>query len=234
MLDAQAATDKETSTVSKNVFTLKDCHVISNSVLLLLSGIETTASTLSFALYFLAAQPQQQAAVHNELQGVITNGKDVSFDELENLKHLDMVVREALRLFPAVPLMVVRVCDRDTNVMGQFIPAGVNILVPAWHIQRDPQLWPEPSKFLPERFLEDPTERNPVTFLPFGLGPRTCLAKRLALFELKTAIFKILAAYEITLSDTTKLPVRAVVPDVILRPENPIMLNLRARETIKL
>lgn len=233
MLDAQDVSSRDLSDKSKSAFPLEDRHVIGNSIILLLSAIETTTSVLSFALYSLAAHPEEQEAVYKEMRTLLPSRKEVNFDELQKLKRLDMVVREVLRLFPAIPLMVVRECNQDTNIMGQFIPGGVNLMVPVWHIHRDPHHWYEPSKFLPERFLEQPADRNQATFLPFGLGPRTCLGKRLALFELKAALFKILTSFEVLLSDKNCHPVAVVVPEIILRPESPIMLNLRAREIVK-
>lgn len=232
MLDAQGDYKKGLVDFPRNGCPWEDDLLTSNSIIMVMAGFGTTASTLTFILYLLAAHPEEQKKVYDEMRRHVANGKNVDFDELQKLRRLDMVVRETMRLFPAIPIMISRVCYQDINVMGQRIPAGVNIIIPAWHLHRDPQLWSQPSTFYPERFLEDRPERNPVTFIPFGIGERACIGKRLALFEIKAALFKVLTNYELVLGENTKFPCEVVVPSVISKPKNPIMLRLRSRQTV--
>lgn len=231
MLDTQnEASNGDSGGIRKNNTLLEDRHIVSNAIVLLMAGFETTAMTISFAHYLLATHPEEQEKVYQEMKEVLPNVQHPDIEELDKLKRLDMVIRETLRLYPAVPMMVSRVGTKDMTVLGQFIPAGVNVMAPSWHVQRDPDLWPEPSKFIPDRFLEEQPDRHPVSYMPFGLGPKMCLGKRLALLELKVSLFKVLTNYRIAMSQDAKLPIKAIVPDLLIRPEGPIMLTLQKRD----
>ncbi|XP_058883506.1 thromboxane-A synthase-like [Acipenser ruthenus] len=110
-----------------------------------------------------------------------------------------MVISETLRMYPP-GFRFTRDAAKDWNVNGHFIPAGATIEIPAGYIHYDPEYWPEPEKFIPERFTtEAKSQRHPFTYLPFGAGPRSCIAMRLALLEAKIAM--ILGCPEIHLSN---------------------------------
>ncbi|KAM7305153.1 cytochrome P450 3A4-like [Ixodes scapularis] len=164
MLDAQAGTEDAAYDVHKSGLLIEDRHLVSNAIVLLLAGFETTAVTLGFALYLLAMHPEEQERVHTEMEDLFSHANELTFDDVHQLKHLDMVIRETLRLYPPVPLLVARTCLSDKTVMGQFIPAGTTLIAPAWHIHRNPEYWPEPSRFLPERFAEGHPERHPMAY----------------------------------------------------------------------
>ncbi|CAN7994028.1 unnamed protein product [Ixodes hexagonus] len=231
MLDAQAGTEDKSYDVRKNGLLIEDRHLVSNSTLFLVGGFETTAVTLGFILHLLAVHPEEQEKVHAEMEDLFPHMDELAFDDVQQLKRLDMVIRESLRLYPPVPLMVARTCPSDKVVMDHFIPGGTRLIAPAWHIHRNPEYWPEPSRFLPERFAEDHPERHPVAFFPFGLGPRTCIGKRLALFELKMAVCAILRYYRLVPCVETQDPVPVVVPCVSLRPVGGLKLRLETRKT---
>ncbi|CAN7942385.1 unnamed protein product, partial [Ixodes hexagonus] len=230
MLDAQAGTGDESYDVRKNGLLIEDRHLVSNSIILLLAGFETTAVTLGFILHLLAMHPEEQEKVRTEMEDLFPHADELGFDDVQQLKRLDMVIRETLRLYPPVPLMVARTCLPDKTVMDQFFPAGTTLIAPAWHIHRNPEHWPEPSRFLPERFAEDHPERHPAAFFPFGLGPRTCIGRRLALVELKMAVCAILRNYRLSQCEETQDPPPLVVPSLSLRPVGGLKLRLETRK----
>ncbi|CAN7947389.1 unnamed protein product [Ixodes pacificus] len=140
-----------------------------------------------------------------------------------------MVIRESLRLYPPVVLFVSRHCREDTTIMGQFIPAEANIIVPTWHIHHDPEHWPEPFKFDPERFAEGLNTDHSAAYLPFGLGPRVCIGKRFALLEIKLALCKLIRKYRIRQCKETQDPVKLVVPTAAINPEKGISVKFEQR-----
>lgn len=144
-------------------------------------------------------------------------------------EHNGRQVSECLRMYPPVILFVSRTCKEDVTVMGQFFPAGVHVMVPTWHIHHDPDMWPEPFKFDPERFAEGKDNYHPAAYLPFGLGPRVCIGKRFALLELKMAICKIIRRFKISQCAETEDPLKFIVPSIIINPENGIKVKLESR-----
>ncbi|KAL1435719.1 hypothetical protein MTO96_010504 [Rhipicephalus appendiculatus] len=233
ILDEQNETISETQNkLNRRGKYLDDKYVSSNAAIFLLAGAESTSSTLSFLLYLLARNPGEQEKVVKELDRVLASekGSDLRFDQLHLLKRVDMVIHEGLRLYPPVPLHLVRRCSRDTTVCGQFIPAGVNVIVTPWLIHHDPDLWPEPEQFIPDRFAEECGEsHSKEAYMPFGLGPRVCIGQKLALTTLKIALVKLLRKYRLTLRNEAAGSPTLSVPSVILVPGGGVTVRLERR-----
>ncbi|CAN8019058.1 unnamed protein product [Ixodes persulcatus] len=227
MLDAQTSGEESSIGSGSNATVFEDRHLLSNCFLFLIAGFDTTASSLAFIMHVLAKYPEEQERVFNEISKAFPDGAELTYDGVQHLKRLDMVVCETLRLYPPVVLFVSRHCTRDTTVSGQFFPAGVNVLLPTWHVHHDPDFWPEPLKFDPERFSEG--EKVQSAYFPFGLGPRVCIGKRFALLEVKLATCNIIRRYRVSKCEQTQDPLRFVVPSVVLNPENGIRVRLQKR-----
>lgn len=214
---------------------LDDQYISSNAAIFLLAGTEATASALSFLVYLLARHPREQEKVVKEMEDIFPSEEEIkfNFNELHRLKRIDMVIYEGLRLYPPVPLYLIRRCSQDTTVCGQFIPAGVNVMVTPWLIHNDPEFWPEPEKFLPDRFAEENTEsRQNGTYMPFGLGPRVCIGQKLGFLALKSALVKVVRDFRLTLCDEATGPPTLSVPSVILLPGGGVKVRLEHRTTI--
>lgn len=232
LLDAQAGKDSDTFDADKTEcdggFVINDDKLLANSFLLLLAGFETTATSLGFILHLLSQHPDEQETLHAELVAASPN-ESLDYERLMQLRRLDMVVQECLRLYPPVVLLLSRACRANTTIMGQFFPKGVNIMVPVWHIHHDPELWPDPFKFCPERFSPDAPPHHPTAFIPFGLGPRMCLGMRFALLELKTVLGKIIRKYRISPCGDEKEHLELTVPVSIINPKHAIKVRLHPR-----
>ncbi|XP_054926571.2 cytochrome P450 3A12-like isoform X2 [Dermacentor andersoni] len=230
MLEAQDGAEGSSSDTGRRVMRLiEDRHVVGNAFIFLAAGFETTATSLGFLMYLMATHPDEQERLRAELESVFGTDQEISYEGLQQLKRLDMVVQEALRIYPPVVLFISRHCDKDTTIMGHFFPAGVNIMIPTWHIHHDPALWPEPFEFRPERFDPDGSgglPQQPAAFLPFGLGPRVCIGKRFALLELKMAVCRVLREYRILRCEETQEPLKIIVPSVIINPERGVVVRL--------
>ncbi|KAK8776395.1 hypothetical protein V5799_030262, partial [Amblyomma americanum] len=131
MLDAQTGAKNDSHASGKKVKTLEQRHLSSNAVVLLIAGFDTTASALAFLLHLVAKHPEEQDKILHEMEERFPGIDELSFEQLHELERLYMVVKEAVRLYPPVPLMVARTCTQDTTVLGHFIPARVNIVAPA-------------------------------------------------------------------------------------------------------
>ncbi|CAN8019282.1 unnamed protein product [Ixodes persulcatus] len=230
MLDAQAGIEDNTKNTGEGKKLMEDRHLLANCFIFLAAGFETTATSLAFIIHVLAKYPEEQDRILDELNKTFPEkDQELTYDGVQQLKRLDMVISESMRLYPPVILFISRACREDTTIMGQFFPAGVNIIVPTWHIHHDPDLWPEPFNFDPERFAEGLNATHSAAYLPFGLGPRVCIGKRFALLEIKMALCKMIRKYRIRQCEETQDPLKMVVPSVIINPEKGIHVKFEHR-----
>jgi len=122
---------------------------------LIVAGHETTAGTLNWIWYLLAHNPVAEAQLHTEVDAL---AGEPAFDDLPRLEYARQIAEEALRLYPPVWLFSRKALGDDT-LSGQRIPAGSDIFLSPWLMQRDPSLWPQPEAFRPERYA-DPEARE--------------------------------------------------------------------------
>ena len=185
---------------------LSDKSIISQSVLFFFAGYDTTAALLTFAGYRLATNPEIQERVQAEVDNAVARHGGLTYASLQEMPYLDRVIAETLRLYPPATRLE-RESTRGYPLPGTsvHVPAGTVVQVSVYAIHRDPDHYPEPLKFDPDRFLpEEKEKRHPCAYMPFGSGPRNCIAMRFALFEAKVALAAILK--ELTLKPTPKTP----------------------------
>ncbi|KAH7512084.1 hypothetical protein FEM48_Zijuj12G0053000 [Ziziphus jujuba var. spinosa] len=142
---------------------------------LFIAGLETTSSTIEWALVELVCKPDSTKKAKTELTQAVGQNRKVEERDIQYLPYLQAVIKETLRLHPPLPFLIPRKAMRDTNFMGYFIPNNTQVLVNAWAIGRDQDVWVEPSCFKPERFIDS----NKVDYkgqhyelIPFGAGRR--------------------------------------------------------------
>ncbi|WP_306338452.1 cytochrome P450 [Streptomyces sp. KL118A] len=161
---------------------LTDEEVLDQVVTFLVAGSETTASTLAFVFHLLGAHPEIEQRVHAEIDAAVGDRSPV-FDDLPNLEYTRAVITEALRLYPP-SWMSMRVASADTELGGHPIPSGAMVVYSAWAMHHNPELFPEPEKFAPERWLDERAKDVPRgALLPFGAGSHKCIGDVLALTE---------------------------------------------------
>ncbi|XP_068081668.1 cytochrome P450 4c3 [Anabrus simplex] len=197
-------------------------------------GHDTTSSALSWAIHLLGAHPHVQERVVEELKDIFGDcDHQPTYENLGQMRYLEQVIKETLRLYPSVPAFS-RQLQADTEIMsvsvGYNVPAGANVTIPLFILQRDPQLYPDPNKFDPDRFsLEAMQSRPPYCFLPFSAGPRGCIGQRFGIMELKVVLSTILRNFRIESLDKTEDI--TVLMELILRPKNPLRIKLHPRKT---
>jgi cytochrome P450 len=165
---------------------------------ILMVGHETSSVTATWALYLLARNPQASAILVEEIDRVL-QGRPPTAEDVERMPYLDMVFNECLRVLPSVPFILRSPLEDDT--LGGFrVAAGSTVAIVPWVTHRHPDFWPEPERFLPERFSD--TGRagsHRHAFLPFGAGQRICLGEFMGQLEGKLMIAQILQRYRLTL-----------------------------------
>ncbi|CAO2630632.1 Cytochrome P450 3A1 [Lemmus lemmus] len=189
---------------------LTDMEIIAQSINFIFAGYETTSSTLAFALHSLATHPDIQKKLQEEIDMALPNKAPLNNDKVMEMEYLDMVLNETLRLYPN-GLRLDRVCKKDVEINGVLLPKGSVVVIPVYALHHDPQYWPEPTEFRPERFSkENKGSINPYVFMPFGNGPRNCIGMRFALMMMKLAITKVLQNFSFQPCKETQVREKAI------------------------
>lgn len=194
-------------------------------VSILMAGHETTAAALGWTFYLLATHPEVERRVYAEVMSVIGHRRP-AYRDLQNLEYTRAVFEEALRLYP--PVWTISRTAIGPDRLGDYaIRAGNSIMLCIYAIHRDPDLWPNPDQFMPERFLPDATPKPlPYAYIPFGGGPRKCIAARFATMEAMIVLAMIIRAFKVNL-----VPGYPVEPEpmITLRQRYGVQVNLQYR-----
>eukprot|EP00252_Welwitschia_mirabilis_P011234 TRINITY_DN2528_c0_g1_i2.p2 TRINITY_DN2528_c0_g1~~TRINITY_DN2528_c0_g1_i2.p2 ORF type:complete len:206 (-),score=21.20 TRINITY_DN2528_c0_g1_i2:279-896(-) len=148
---------------------------------LFLAGTDTTQITVEWALSELIKNPSLMKKAQAEIDEAIGRERLLEETDVERLPYLQAVVKETLRIHPAVPLLQHR-AENTTEIGGFVIPKGTSVIINNWAIARDPSAWKEPCEFRPERFLQQNVDfrGRDFEFIPFGAGRRICVGMPLA------------------------------------------------------
>ncbi|XP_069715354.1 thromboxane-A synthase isoform X3 [Phaenicophaeus curvirostris] len=150
------------------------------------------------------------------------------YQNVQELLYLDMVIAETLRMYPPA-FRFTREAAKDCVVLGQHIPAGAVIETAVGHLHHNPEFWPEPEKFIPERFTEEAKkERHPFAYLPFGAGPRGCIGMKMGLLETKITLLRILQKFRFKTCPETEIPLQ-LKSKATLGPKNGVYIMLESR-----
>lgn len=191
----------------------------------LFEGHDTTASALSWTLYCLATNPDAQARAQAEIDEVLGNRDDITYDEAKNkFEFLEACIKESLRLFPPVPF-IVRNSEETLDIGGYKVPDGTDIILLIYAIQRSEKYWKDPNTFNPDRFATDGI-KHPFAYTPFSAGHRSCVGQVFAMLEEKIILASLLRNFEFEFDNTS-----VVDPEtyVILRPRNGVYVRIRRR-----
>ncbi|KAF9564495.1 cytochrome P450 [Agrocybe pediades] len=189
--------------------------IISNVLLAIVAGSDTTASVLSNAAYLLMSHPEKHRKLQREIDAAFREYQMLEFDPLRTydemlskLPYLNAVLNETLRLFPAVPTTIQRAPSKGTRGkmlqaenVSIFLPEGNGIMVPPYTLHRDPRYFsPSPDSFIPERWLPATDGTEYITsrdaFIPFSVGPANCAGRALALVELRYVVATLVRHFE--------------------------------------
>uniref|UniRef100_A0A8K9XUP1 Cytochrome P450 3A n=1 Tax=Oncorhynchus mykiss TaxID=8022 RepID=A0A8K9XUP1_ONCMY len=189
MIDSQKGND--TKTGGEQTKGLTDHEILSQAMIFIFAGYETSSSSMSFLAYNLATNPHTMTKLQEEIDTVFPNKASIQY--------------ESLRLYPVAPRLE-RVAKKTVEINGIIIPKDCIVLVPTWTLHRDPEIWSDPEEFKPERFSKENKESiDPYTYMPFGAGPRNCIGMRFALIMIKLAMVEILQSFTFSVCDETEV-----------------------------
>jgi cytochrome P450 len=194
---------------------------------MLLAGHETTANALAWTFHLLAGNPSAQRRLGAELVEVLPD-RLPSATDVARLPYTVAVVHEAMRLYPPAWVLARRLVE-DRTVCGYALPAGSMIVSSPWVVHRDPQWWPRPDAFEPERWLTAAPERPRYAYFPFGGGPRQCIGNSFAEMEAILVLAALCRHWTVTPVEGARIEPLALVT---LRPAHGVPVTLTARHSL--
>lgn len=195
----------------KKIGNWTDEDLVAQALVFFLGGFETTATLMQVASYELCRNLDVQQKLIEEVDEMVEklNGQTISYEQLNQMKYLEMVIHETLRMWPSFRATA-RYCARDYSYKDEEtgkvlkVEKGTMIFIPLGIIQMDEKYFPEPEKFDPYRFSdENKSKIQAGTFLPFGMGPRVCIGSRYALLEAKLLLFYVMSRFSIEKTEKT-------------------------------
>ncbi|KAH0938954.1 hypothetical protein HID58_006415 [Brassica napus] len=162
---------------------------------MVVGGTDTSTNTIEFAMAELISNPKLMKRAQQELDEVVGKEHIVEESHITRLPYILAIMKETLRLHPTIPLLVPHRPTETAVVGGYTVPKDTKVFINVWSIQRDPNVWENPTEFCPERFLDNKScdfSGTDYSFLPFGSGRRICagvaLAERMVLYTLATLL----------------------------------------------
>jgi len=205
---------------------MSDRQLRDEMMTLVLAGHETTAMALTWTWYLLTQHPDVEARLLGELQQVL-GGRAPAVPDLPNLPYTEMIVREAMRLYPPAP-GVAREPIEDVTIAGYEVPKGSLVTVNSYALHRDRRFFDDPERFNPDRFARGWEDRvSRCAYLPFGAGPRVCIGAGFAMMEARLILATVAQRYKLALrSGQTVVPMQLVT----VRPKHGVWMTPTRRQ----
>ncbi|XP_026740683.1 cytochrome P450 6B4-like [Trichoplusia ni] len=205
--------------------------LLAHCVLFFSAGFETSSTSLTFALFELAKNPEKQDRAIEDVDAYLRRHENkLEYECVAEVPYLEACVDEAMRLYP-----VLGVVTRETSAdyvfpSGLKIEKGIRVHLPLYKLHYNPDYFPDPKKYRPERFYGD-EKRNikPYTYMPFGEGPRICLGMRFAKMQMTAGLITILKKYRLELASNQKRDLDFNPKSIITQPTEGIRLNFIER-----
>ncbi|XP_067882544.1 sterol 26-hydroxylase, mitochondrial-like [Heterodontus francisci] len=208
---------------------MSQSEIYSSITELLLAGVDTTANTLSWALYCLASDPELQDSIFREMCSICPAEQIPTAQELNRMPLLKAVIKETLRMYPVVPIGF-RILDTDIVLGGYNIPRMTQLILCHYAMSHNEQEFPNPHLFQPERWMRgaEGLNHHPFSSMPFGYGVRGCVGRRIAELELHMTLARLLQQFQLKLDPEMKeIPAKT---RIVLIPEKPINLQFLDRQ----
>ncbi|XP_017070438.2 cytochrome P450 9c1 [Drosophila eugracilis] len=214
-----------------------DDDLLAQCLLFFSAGFETVSTCLSFTSYELLMNPEVQDKLYAEILDVKEQlgDKPLDYDTLMGMKYLDCVVSESLRKWPPA-IVLDRMCAADFQLKDEEGEVVLNLRkddlvhIPLIALHHDPDNFPEPEAFRPERFDEEhKNEIRQFTYLPFGVGQRSCIGNRMALMEVKSLIYQLVLRYRLKPTDRTSPDIMDSIVGFRLMPRELFWCKLESR-----
>nr|WKF18920.1 cytochrome P450 [Tuta absoluta] len=187
-------------------------------------GHDTTATALTFGLMLIADDEEVQNKIYDEIQNTLGD-RQPTMTDLAELKYLEAVIKEILRLYPSVPF-IAREITEDFMMGDVFVRKGTEIGIHIYDLHRRPDQFPDPEAFIPERFLQG-VHRHPYAYVPFSAGSRNCIGQRFAMMEMKSMLCEVCRNFRLQPKTRGFRP--QMVSDMVLRSAEPIYVKFIPR-----
>ncbi|KAK7103928.1 cytochrome P450 3A24-like [Littorina saxatilis] len=227
MLNAEASGAETNNNLHEK--SLSTDEIVSQGITFFVAGYDTTSISLQFLFYLLATNPPVQEKLYRAIVDEIGDEKEASYENVKDIPYLDCCYREALRLFPPLPL-IARKASEERTIHGVKIPAGSSVGTSIYSLMKDEHYFPNPHVFRPERFDKKNQDRIPklLSDIVFGVGPRQCIGKRLALYEAKMAVVSVLRHFRFVKIKETPETIR-LAADTMCTSDKPILIGCQRR-----
>ena len=205
---------------------MSDRDIVDNILTFIFAGHQTTANALTWAFYALSQHPDIADRLCSEAASVVGDGA-VGPEHVNRLVYARKVAQEVLRLFPPVPA-ITRKTRRAVTIGDLELAPGDMVIVPIYVVQRHRALWTDPDQFDPERFSTEATStRHRYSFMPFGIGPRTCIGLNFAINEMVVILATLLPRFRLELAPGAA---PQVTVKLTLRPREPMRMSVAHRK----
>ncbi|EDX05859.1 probable cytochrome P450 6w1 [Drosophila simulans] len=209
-------------------------YLVAQAAIFQTAGFETSSSTMTLTLYELAKNEALQDRLRQEIVDFFGDEDHISYERIQEMPYLSQVVNETLRKYPIVGY-IERECSQPAEgerfnlepFHNMELPHGMSIYMSTLAVHRDPQYWPDPEKFDPERFSSSNRENlNMDAYMPFGVGPRNCIGMRLGLLQSKLGLVHMLRNHRIHMCDKTIRKIEWAATSPVIASKHDIVLRL--------
>ncbi|XP_053493209.1 sterol 26-hydroxylase, mitochondrial [Ictalurus furcatus] len=214
--------------LSSNKLSLPEVYITITE--LLLGGVDTTSNTMSWTLYHLARDPEVQSRLYQEVVSVCPDRQLPTTEDLSRMPYLKAVIKEILRLYPVVPGNGRLIMENEIAVGGYWFPKQTQFHLCHYAASHDENEFPDSESFIPERWLRGTpshSQHHPYSSIPFGVGVRACVGRRVAELEMYFVLSRLLQHYE--LSPVDGAPTVHPKTRTLLIPSEPINLRFVPR-----
>ncbi|KAK5644105.1 hypothetical protein RI129_007950 [Pyrocoelia pectoralis] len=213
---------------NKDIDSISFSEMVAQVYVFFIAGFETSSATMSFCLMELCLNPEVQEKLREEVNLILNkhNGT-ITYESLKEMTYMDAVINETLRKYPPVPVLNRR-CIQDYHLHNSdiIIRKGIKITIPLIALHNDPEYFPNPEKFDPNRFtVENKHLIIPFTYMPFGDGPRACIGIRFGIMQTKIGLVTMLRDYKFSLSEKMKIPIKFKLHSFMTAVEGGVWLN---------
>lgn len=212
----------------EKVGTLSLNEVVAQAFVFFLGGFETSSTTMSYCLYELSLNVDIQERARESIQLAVAKHGGFNYDAVMDMHYLEQCINESLRKYPPGANLV-RCVTKDYQVRNSKLvfKKGMSIMVPVYAIHHDAEFYPDPERYDPDRFSpEEVARRIPFTFMPFGEGPRICIAARFGMMESKIGLAALLMNFKFSRSSKTVVPLVISPRHAVLTPAGGLWLKV--------
>ncbi|CAL1678466.1 unnamed protein product [Lasius platythorax] len=204
-----------------------------NIITVLLAATDTTAVTIDFVVLMLANFPDIQEKVYKELWEIygtkVPKSAPIKYEDLQHMNYLDRVIKETMRIFPAVPIIARRLSE-DIKIGEVILPKDSDIVIPFMTLHRNEKYWPNPLVFDPDRFLPERIGTSYKRYyMPFSMGPRNCIGMKYAMISMKVMLATVIRTFMFKVDKSIEIDKIKLNMDITLSTVEPIKVKIEKR-----